>query len=216
MAGGDGERRHSAAGAADRRAGEDGEEGAAARPRTAVPPSPRKGRTTSSSEPIALASPATRRPPPFLRREPVTTSSGELGRLNIVGSAEIRPLPCWPGDLCLSRSPGDVDAGEFIISVPYVKQVKMLEEKLIIASDGIWDALTSEMAANCCRAWFLAPSESVSGHAGSIFSTGSKPWQGAVAPSSLFPHKHPHRFLIFLLVCCDIFFLMGCMIISLY
>ncbi|CAD5165967.1 unnamed protein product [Musa acuminata subsp. malaccensis] len=150
-------------------------------------------------------------------REPVTTSAGELGRLNIVGSAEIGPHPCWPGDLCLSRSPGDVDAGEFIISVPHVKQLSDAGGKLIIASDGIWDASTSEMAANCfCQAWFLAPSESVSGHAGSIFSTGSKPWQGAVAPFSLFPHKHPHRFLIFLLVCCHIFFLMGCMIISLY
>ncbi|THU71054.1 hypothetical protein C4D60_Mb08t31480 [Musa balbisiana] len=65
-------------------------------------------------------------------RELVTTSGGELGRLNIVGGAEIGPLPCWPGDLCLSRSPGDVDAGEFIISVPHVKQVKMLEENLYL------------------------------------------------------------------------------------
>ncbi|URE32823.1 PP2Cc [Musa troglodytarum] len=229
MAGGDAERWHqlqrSAAGAADRRADEDGEEGAAVRLRTAGPPSPRKGRTTSSSGPTALATPPTRPPPPppcsryvsvadprlcrvlihrekllqalpcalvagFVKtdkeiprermRERVTTSGGELGRLNIVNGAELS------------------DAGG----------------KLIIASDGIWDA----SAANCCRgspaelaarrdghlnlsflrsvepAWFLAPSESESAHAASIFSAGSKPWQGAVAPSSLFLHKHPHRF----------------------
>ncbi|URE32825.1 PP2Cc [Musa troglodytarum] len=282
MAGGDAERWHqlqrSAAGAADRRADEDGEEGAAVRLRTAGPPSPRKGRTTSSSGPTALATPPTRPPPPppcsryvsvadprlcrvlihrekllqalpcalvagFVKtdkeiprermRERVTTSGGELGRLNIVNGAEIAPLRRWPGDLCLSRSTGgDVDAEEFIISVPHLSDAG---GKLIIASDGIWDA----SAANCCRgspaelaarrdghlnlsflrsvepAWFLAPSESESAHAASIFSAGSKPWQGAVAPSSLFLHKHPHRFRIFLLGCCH-YFSMGCMIISLY
>ncbi|URE32820.1 PP2Cc [Musa troglodytarum] len=170
---------------------------------------------------------------PTHRRERVTTSGGELGRLNIVNGAEIAPLRRWPGDLCLSRSTGgDVDAEEFIISVPHLSDAG---GKLIIASDGIWDA----SAANCCRgspaelaarrdghlnlsflrsvepAWFLAPSESESAHAASIFSAGSKPWQGAVAPSSLFLHKHPHRFRIFLLGCCH-YFSMGCMIISLY
>ncbi|URE32827.1 PP2Cc [Musa troglodytarum] len=95
MAGGDAERWHqlqrSAAGAADRRADEDGEEGAAVRLRTAGPPSPRKGRTTSSSGPTALATPPTRPPPPppCSRRERVTTSGGELGRLNIVNGAEM-------------------------------------------------------------------------------------------------------------------------------
>ncbi|WOL11717.1 putative protein phosphatase 2C 3 [Canna indica] len=86
-------------------------------------------------------------------RERVTASGGEVGRLSIVGGAEIGPLRCWPGGLCLSRSIGDMDAGEFIVPVPYVKQVKLSKAggRLIIASDGIWDALTSEMAANSCR-----------------------------------------------------------------
>ncbi|MQM13364.1 hypothetical protein Taro_046290 [Colocasia esculenta] len=58
--------------------------------------------------------------------ERITASGGEVGRLNTVGGAEIGPLRCWPGGLCLSRSIGDMDVGEFIVPVPYVKQVKVL------------------------------------------------------------------------------------------
>ncbi|KQK04501.1 probable protein phosphatase 2C 3 isoform X2 [Brachypodium distachyon] len=86
-------------------------------------------------------------------RERVTASGGEVGRLSVVGGAEIGPLRCWPGGLCLSRSIGDIDVGEFIVPVPYVKQVKLSNAggRLIIASDGIWDSLSSEVAAKCCR-----------------------------------------------------------------
>ncbi|KAJ1690002.1 hypothetical protein LUZ63_014157 [Rhynchospora breviuscula] len=86
-------------------------------------------------------------------RERVTASGGEVGRLSIVGGAEIGPLRCWPGGLCLSRSIGDIDVGEFIVPIPYVKQVKLSSAggRLIIASDGIWDALSSESAAKSCR-----------------------------------------------------------------
>ena len=38
---------------------------------------------------------------------------------------QIGPLRCWPGGLCLSRSIGDVDVGEYIVPVPYVKQIKV-------------------------------------------------------------------------------------------
>uniref|UniRef100_A0A2N9FP81 PPM-type phosphatase domain-containing protein n=1 Tax=Fagus sylvatica TaxID=28930 RepID=A0A2N9FP81_FAGSY len=86
-------------------------------------------------------------------RERVTASGGEVGRLSILGGAEIGPLRCWPGGLCLSRSIGDMDVGEFIVPIPYVKQVKLSKAggRLIIASDGIWDAVSSEMAAKSCR-----------------------------------------------------------------
>ncbi|XP_022945801.1 probable protein phosphatase 2C 15 [Cucurbita moschata] len=86
-------------------------------------------------------------------RERVTASGGEIGRLSIVGGAEIGPLRCWPGGLCLSRSIGDRDVGEFIVPIPFVKQVKLSTAggRLIIASDGIWDALSSDMAAKSCR-----------------------------------------------------------------
>ncbi|CAN6451537.1 unnamed protein product [Victoria cruziana] len=86
-------------------------------------------------------------------RERVTASGGEVGRLSLFGGSEVGPLRCWPGGLCLSRSIGDMDVGEFIVPIPYVKQVKLSNAggRLIIASDGIWDALSSEMAAKACR-----------------------------------------------------------------
>uniref|UniRef100_A0A0D6QXX2 protein-serine/threonine phosphatase n=1 Tax=Araucaria cunninghamii TaxID=56994 RepID=A0A0D6QXX2_ARACU len=86
-------------------------------------------------------------------RERIAASGGEIGRLNTVGGAEIGPLRCWPGGLCLSRSIGDMDVGEFIVPIPHVKQIKLsnVGGRLIIATDGVWDALSSEKAANCCR-----------------------------------------------------------------
>ncbi|KAI6692373.1 hypothetical protein NL676_020083 [Syzygium grande] len=86
-------------------------------------------------------------------RERVTASGGEVGRLNVFGGNEVGPLRCWPGGLCLSRSIGDTDVGEFIVPIPHVKQVKLSNAggRLIIASDGIWDALPSDVAAQSCR-----------------------------------------------------------------
>ncbi|KAJ3683649.1 hypothetical protein LUZ60_013876 [Juncus effusus] len=83
----------------------------------------------------------------------VQASGGEVGRLNVCGGHEVGPLRCWPGGLCLSRSIGDMDVGEFIVPVPYVKQVKLPSGggRLIIASDGIWDAIDSEVAAKACH-----------------------------------------------------------------
>ncbi|XP_020249992.1 probable protein phosphatase 2C 12 isoform X2 [Asparagus officinalis] len=85
--------------------------------------------------------------------ERVTASGGEVGRLNTGGGTSFGPLRCWPGGLCLSRSIGDMDVGEFIVPVPHVKQVKLSSAggRLIISSDGVWDALTFEQALSCCR-----------------------------------------------------------------
>lgn len=46
-----------------------------------------------------------------------------------------------------------MDVGEFIVPVPYVKQIKLSTAggRLIISSDGVWDALTSEATFDCCR-----------------------------------------------------------------
>ncbi|PNY16711.1 putative protein phosphatase 2C 12-like protein, partial [Trifolium pratense] len=83
----------------------------------------------------------------------ITSSGGEVGRLNTGGGAEVGPLRCWPGGLCLSRSIGDMDIGEFVVPVPYVKQVKLSTGggRLVICSDGVWDALAAEVALDCCR-----------------------------------------------------------------
>ncbi|KAL5570267.1 hypothetical protein UlMin_026842 [Ulmus minor] len=56
----------------------------------------------------------------------ITTSWGEVGRLNTSGGAKIGPLRCWPGGLCLSRSIGDRNIGEYIVPVPYVKTLRWL------------------------------------------------------------------------------------------
>ncbi|XP_016747019.1 importin-9-like isoform X2 [Gossypium hirsutum] len=46
----------------------------------------------------------------------------------------IGPLRCWPGGLCLSRSIGDMDVGEFIVPVPYIKQVKAVIRRLLLST----------------------------------------------------------------------------------
>ncbi|KAK4352072.1 hypothetical protein RND71_027590 [Anisodus tanguticus] len=86
-------------------------------------------------------------------RERITACGGEVGRLNAGGGTEIGPLRCWPGGLCLSRSIGDMDVGEYIVPVPYVKQVKLTSAggRLVIASDGVWDSLSAESAVECSR-----------------------------------------------------------------
>ncbi|GFP85063.1 probable protein phosphatase 2c 12, partial [Phtheirospermum japonicum] len=87
------------------------------------------------------------------RRERITSSGSEVGRLNTGAGTEIGPLRCWLGGPCLSRSIGDMDVGEFIVHVPYMKQVKLslTVGRLIISSDGVWDAVSAETALECCR-----------------------------------------------------------------
>ena len=38
---------------------------------------------------------------------------------------QIGPLRAWPGGLCLSRTIGDIDAGQYIVPVPHVKQIRV-------------------------------------------------------------------------------------------
>ncbi|KAE8674522.1 putative protein phosphatase 2C 15 [Hibiscus syriacus] len=85
--------------------------------------------------------------------ERITTRGGEIGRLNAGIILYIGSMRCWPGGLCLSRTIGDMDAGEFIVPVPYVKQVKLSTAggRMIISSDGVWDVLSAEEALDCCR-----------------------------------------------------------------
>ena len=45
--------------------------------------------------------------------------------LIVVPFFQVGPLRCWPGGLCLSRSIGDTDVGEFIVPIPHVKKVKV-------------------------------------------------------------------------------------------
>ncbi|KAF6167146.1 hypothetical protein GIB67_029784 [Kingdonia uniflora] len=92
-----------------------------------------------------------------------TTTSDVPAQGLIAEDVKIGHLRCWPGGLCLSWSIGDMDVGEFIVRVPYVKQVKLSNtgERLIIASDDIWDAISSEMAAKYCPPAELASKQVV-------------------------------------------------------
>ncbi|XP_024388376.1 probable protein phosphatase 2C 5 isoform X2 [Physcomitrium patens] len=87
-------------------------------------------------------------------QERIRASGGEIGRIKISnGEIEVGPLRVWPGGLCLSRSIGDIDVGDYIVAVPHVKQIKLSPAggRLIIASDGVWDAVSTKKAARCCR-----------------------------------------------------------------
>eukprot|EP01025_Chloroclados_australasicus_P060414 TRINITY_DN7745_c0_g1_i1.p1 TRINITY_DN7745_c0_g1~~TRINITY_DN7745_c0_g1_i1.p1 ORF type:complete len:636 (-),score=84.35 TRINITY_DN7745_c0_g1_i1:3714-5621(-) len=72
----------------------------------------------------------------------------------------VGPLRVWPGGLCVSRSVGDVDVGPIILPTPHIKQVILPEQgsRLIIASDGLWDNLSTLRVARFSR---LYPLDSV-------------------------------------------------------
>lgn len=80
-------------------------------------------------------------------------SGGKIGRICTASGVEVGPLRCWPGGLCLSRSIGDFDVGEFIVPVPHVRQLRLPTSggRLIVASDGVWDAISSKRAAAVSR-----------------------------------------------------------------
>lgn len=86
-------------------------------------------------------------------QERIKASGGEVARLKAANGIEIGPLRVWPGGLCLSRSIGDMDVGDYIVAVPHVKQIKLAPAggRLIMASDGVWDAVSTRRAARCCR-----------------------------------------------------------------
>ncbi|KAK5775841.1 hypothetical protein PVK06_043791 [Gossypium arboreum] len=65
-----------------------------------------------------------------------SSSSAEVQHVSFspTSSNQIGPLRCWPGGLCLSRSIGDMDVGEFIVPVPYVKQVKAVIRGLLLST----------------------------------------------------------------------------------
>lgn len=46
---------------------------------------------------------------------------------------QIGPLRAWPGGLCLSRTIGDIDAGQYIVPVPHVKQIKVNLQSVMLS-----------------------------------------------------------------------------------
>lgn len=50
---------------------------------------------------------------------------GELAPVHYEGEGYVGALRVWPGGLAMSRSIGDVRAGELVTAVPDVKQVRV-------------------------------------------------------------------------------------------
>ena len=61
------------------------------------------------------------------------------------GQPGIGPLRVWPGGLCVARGIGDSDVGRVVLAQPHIRQVILppCGARLIIASDGVWDAIPS-------------------------------------------------------------------------
>lgn len=59
------------------------------------------------------------------------------------GETGYGPLRVWPGGLAVSRSIGDADVTSHVLCIPHIRQllVPQTGARLILASDGIWDAL---------------------------------------------------------------------------
>lgn len=55
------------------------------------------------------------------------------------------PVRLWPGGVMISRAIGDADVGELLRHDPHIKQVVAPASgaRLIIASDGLWDSVTT-------------------------------------------------------------------------
>ncbi|CAI5534831.1 unnamed protein product [Closterium sp. Naga37s-1] len=83
----------------------------------------------------------------------VLKEGGQLARLRTFDGTQLGPLRSWPGGLCVSRSIGDVDCGTFITPLPHVKQIQVPQAggRVVMASDGLWDAVESDKAARRCR-----------------------------------------------------------------
>ncbi|GAQ85788.1 Putative protein phosphatase 2C family protein [Klebsormidium nitens] len=83
----------------------------------------------------------------------VESEGCSVGRLRTRDGIQVGPLRCWPGGLCVTRSIGDRDVGPSIIAVPHVRQVEVPRcgGRIIIASDGLWDAIGNDKAAQTCR-----------------------------------------------------------------
>ena len=71
------------------------------------------------------------------------------------------PLGVWPGGLAVSRSVGDRDGKGGVTSKPEVSRVYVPDEqpgfRLVMASDGLWDAVTVKQAAACGAKLGTAP-----------------------------------------------------------
>lgn len=96
-------------------------------------------------------------PSEFARLE---QAGGRLARLNEYGSGPssgasdgIGPVRLWPGGIMVSRAVGDRDVGDILLPNPSIRQIRLppTGARLIIASDGLWDAVPAGRVARMLR-----------------------------------------------------------------
>ena len=80
-------------------------------------------------------------------RARVVASGGKLGHATIYGQPA-GPLRAFPGGVCCARALGDRDCGPFLSAVPDITVMPFPEGNacVLIASDGVWDAIPRETA----------------------------------------------------------------------
>ena len=85
-------------------------------------------------------------------RARIEEEGGEVAASTVNGKPA-GPLRVWPGGLAMSRTIGDVDAGTLCLAEADVVQVTVPKDgaRLIIGSDGLWDAVHPKTAAHHTR-----------------------------------------------------------------
>jgi serine/threonine protein phosphatase PrpC len=85
-------------------------------------------------------------------RERIVREGGEVASSTVNGKPA-GPLRVWPGGLAMSRTIGDADAGDLCLAEADVIQVTVPKDgaRLIIGSDGLWDAVHPKTAAHHTR-----------------------------------------------------------------
>ena len=95
-------------------------------------------------------------------RDRIRAAGGEVRATAFEDGKPVGPLRVWPGGLAVSRSVGDRDGKKGgVTSKPEVSRVYVPDEqpgfRLVMASDGLWDAVTVKQAAACGAKLGTAP-----------------------------------------------------------
>ena len=82
----------------------------------------------------------------------IEQSGGEVAPSSIDGKPA-GPIRVWPGGLAMSRTIGDVEAGNLCLAEAEISQVTIPKDgaRLFIASDGLWDAVHPKTASHHTR-----------------------------------------------------------------
>lgn len=86
-------------------------------------------------------------------RARVAAMGGKLAHAAAANGRPSGPLRLWPGGVAQARTVGDSDVGRYILPRPFVQTVPLPEgASVLIASDGVWDAISPADVAILARA----------------------------------------------------------------